>query len=364
MQSDPRIPLALSAVEAQCESFRQAVAKAAEQVSGILEARRAPAGVLGDRAAQELGAFAVDRLDTTRFAAMFAEADSLRPGAMERMERARDVLERLSARGPELCLTRVSAGGELRPHVAAALAGIGRAFGAARSVELARSGGPDDDTSDHLASFPFRRWNLAERQIAPPLVVEVDGGELQVAGLLEFLDGQQKIVLVVSGAAPAAPLVRLISEEVTVVQTADPTELERWARVEGPAVIALMPEDAASFTHTPGGGPLWERLEVKSLPKGERRGAIGSFSAFQQRQDLALLRELAAAPLVATPTAPVVAEPGQARADSAPAPAPPAAEPGQATADSPPTAVPPAAAPDPAGQLAAWLLEQSGLTPG
>jgi hypothetical protein len=53
-----------------------------------------------------------------------------------------------------------------------------------------------------------------------------------------------------------------------------------------------MPEDAASFTTHRASGPLWERLEVKSLPKGERRGAIGSFSAFQQRRSSLLLRPL------------------------------------------------------------------------
>jgi hypothetical protein len=33
-------------------------------------------------------------------------------------------------------------------------------------------------------------------------VVEVDGGDLQAGGLAEFLDGAQKIVLVVRGPAP------------------------------------------------------------------------------------------------------------------------------------------------------------------
>jgi hypothetical protein len=99
------------------------------------------------------------------------------------MERAHHVLS-ASARGPDALPDAGLRRRRPAAHVAAALAGIGRAFGAARGGARARRRSGDDDTSDdRLAGFPFRRWNRAERQIAPPLVVEVDGGDLQVGGL-------------------------------------------------------------------------------------------------------------------------------------------------------------------------------------
>lgn len=344
MQSDPRTQAALAAVTAQRENFRWAVAAAVEQVGSYLEAQRGPQAEPGEKAAHELGAFAEGLVDPERFSAMFSGSDSPDPAALDRMDRAHDLLQRLMARGAELFVTRLAPGGDLRAQVAAALAEIGRAFAAARSVELARAGVLTGD-GEELGAFPFRRWNRAERQIAPPLVVEVDGGDVQVGGLSEFLDGRQKIVLVVRGDAPAAPLARLVSEGVTLLQTQDPAELEAAVDREGPAVIALMPQGSAEFSHVPGLGPVWERLVVKSTPDADPRAAVGSFGVFQQRQELALLRELSAKPpvIVQTKSAPAANESAAAEPAAAPAQQPPA---------------------DPADRLASWLLDESGLTNG
>jgi hypothetical protein len=359
MQSDPRTAAALAALTAQRENFRWALAAAVEQVGSFLDAQRAVEAEPAARTAQELGVFASGRLDPERFATLFAEIGGLEAEALERMERARDLLARLLGRGSDLYVTRVSPGADLRAVVAAALAEVGRAFAAARTVELARAGALGPDVADFPDGFAFRRWNRAERQIAPPLVVEVDGGDAQVSGLAEFLDGQQKIVLVVRGPAPAAPLARLVSEGVTVAQVGEPAELEPLAEGRGPAVIAVMPEGSARFTHLPGVGPVRERLTVHLLPEADPRAAVGSFGTFQQRQELALLRELVSGPPVA-PTAvaaPVAAAPVAAApvADASPAAAPAAT----AAAAAPATV----RESDPVDQLAAWLLDESGLTP-
>jgi hypothetical protein len=338
MPSDPLTQSVLAAAAAGCESFHAALAVAVTQVQGFLEARRAP--IPAERAAHELGAFGTEHIDGDRFGTLFADTVTTDAAALERVDRAHDLLTRLLARGGPY-VTRVTPSGDLRAGVEIALAEIGRAFAAARSVQLVRTGSPTGEVGDALAPFPYRRWNHFERAIAPPLVVEVEGGDLQVGGLAEFLDGGQKIVLVAHGAAPGAPLVRLITPAVTVVQTSAEAGLELISGAEGPAAIAVMPVGAAQFTHLPGAGPVWERLSVASMPAGEPAAAVGSFSVFQQQQELALLRELTSAPPSAAP--PADAGKGE------------------------PTAVPAAAAtaaPDPAGQLAAWLLDQSGLTQG
>ena len=345
MPSDPLMESAIAAAAPRCESFRAAVAAAVAQVEGFLEASRAPAAVPAERAAHALGSFGASHVDGERFAALFADGGGLDAASLERLERAHDLLVRLLARGAGQCVTRVPPGGDLRATVGDALAEIGRAFASARAVDLALAGKPAGEFGNHLAPFPYRRWNRGERAIAPVLVVEVEGGDLQAGGLAEYLDGDQKIVLVAHGAAPAAPLVRLLSPGVSVAQTADPAELAAHLEAAGPAVVALMPAGAAAFAHRAGTGAMWERLHVAEVPNGAPAAAVGTFSVFQQQQDLALLRELSTAP----PASPAAAAGGGATAD-------------EAAAGAAPTQ--PTPAPDPAGQLAAWLLHEAGLTPG
>jgi hypothetical protein len=294
MPSEIRTRQALEALAAPRETFRSAVAVAVDQVGAYLAANRGPTNGRAERVAHELGDFAAGRLDAGRFAGLFGQGGTLEPLALARMERAYDMLKSVSEAGPELFVTHVAPGADLRTAVRRSLAEIGRAFGAARTVSLARRDrGPTEDPDAYAGGFGFRSWNRAERQIAPPLVVEVEGDDLQPGGLAEFLDGTQKIVLVVRGPAPAAALVRLITPGVFVMQTPDTADLARLAAIPGPGILALMPEDAARFTHLPGDAPLGERLTLISLPDGEPRVAVGSHGVFQQAEELKLLRALA-----------------------------------------------------------------------
>lgn len=343
MPSEARIRTALEALSALREAFRSAVAAAADEVGARLASHRRPADGRVERTAVELGVFALGRLSVERFSALFAGGEALDPSTLARMERAHATLVQTVARGDELFVARVPPGGELRAVVARALAEAGRAFGAARAAEMARLGRHRaEELDDYVGGFAFRRWNRAERQIAPPLVVEVDGGDAQAATLAEFLDGTQKIVLVLRGEAPPAVLARLITPGVFVLQTADATELARLAAVSGPAIAALVPEDAARFVHQPGDAPACERLSVQWLPEQTPRAALGSFTAFQQAEELALLQELATAPSAGSG-----AEPPQRTASP--------------EASAAPTAPAGAAAADPADRLAAWLLRQAQL---
>ncbi|MDX1622971.1 MAG: hypothetical protein R3199_03210 [Gemmatimonadota bacterium] len=331
MPSDDRVTGALEAVAKPRSAYRSAVAEAVDAAGAILDARTAPAGERIDRTRSELGAFARGRVDPEAFAGVFGSEESLDPAAAEALERARKTLRELAG-GEADFVVAVEPGGDLRAAVAAELAEAGRAFAAARIVEAVGVEGRPVPAGIDLDRFGFRRWNGAERRLAPPLVVTVDGADLAAGSLAEFLDGSVRIVLVVRGDSPPAALVRLITPGVLVMQTADPAELERVAAAPGPAVAALVPDSAALFVHDPAGGPtLASRLAVERTPEEEPRARLGGLGAFQQAEELRQLAALAsAAPVVELP------EPSPDGEGEAPT--------------------------DPADRLAAWLLSRTDLS--
>jgi hypothetical protein len=163
------------------------------------------------------------------------------------------------------------------------------------------------------------------------VVVEVDGQDLKVGSIGELMSGNQKVVLVVNGKAAPAPLVRLITPGVTVMQTDDPAELAVLTAHDGPAVAALMPEGCAKFIHSPlAGGTLNQRLSVSFVPEKEPNRPLGSITAFQQAEELKQLEALGNA------------------VQSVPA------EEAEAAVDGPPPM-------DEAGQLASWLISQADV---
>jgi hypothetical protein len=352
MPSDDRVTLALRALAGPQETFRSAVALAHDQVRALLAAHTMPEDGAG-RAATELGSFAAGRIDADRFAQLFSGEAALDPEAVKRIAAAAGVLRELLAEGDELFVLRLEPGADLRTAVDAALGRAGRAFGAARTVELVRTGRFRAAEHDALlASCPPRRWNRAERQIAPPLVVELDGADLRAAALADLLDGTQALVLVARGDAPPAPLVRLISPGMLVIQTDDPAELDRLARRDGPAIAALLPEGASIFVHDPRAGADVERLAVCHLPAAEPDAPLGDLTAFQQTEEL---RQLALLAALHAARAALATGNGAAAGTAAPAAASaPAA-----------TAAPATTAPadgGPAELLAAWILRQADLS--
>jgi hypothetical protein len=330
MPSDERIDRAQEALAGVQASFHSAVVTAADQIRTYLESHRAPANGRAKRVATELGAFASGRIDADRFSALFTEEDMPDAETLTRLEAAVDVLGNIGGAAEEVFRAEAKPGGDLRDTVAAALAGAGRAFGAARVVEFARSGRYDPATHDEfLSTFPPRMWNRAEREIAPPLVVTVEGKDLRTGGLSEFLDGAQKIVLVVNGAAPPAALVRLITPGVFVMQTADAGDLKRLAAFSGPGVAALVDEKAARFIHDPSAGRTPEaRLSILGLPPEPPTKPVGRVTVFQQTQELEQLRALSAAQ-APTPEGEAAAKPALAM---------------------------------PGDKLAAWLIRQANLS--
>jgi hypothetical protein len=329
MPSDDRTARAIQVLAPARAAFHDAVVAAVDELRGYIEARRPSADLrAGIRAG--LGRFADDLLDPERFEALFGGNGRLNTDELARLEAALEVLRESVTQGEGLHRLVVPAGADLRDAVRAALAARGRVFAAARGAERIRSG-RGMEAVDDAGGFAFRHWNRAERQIAPPLVLEVAGTDLQASGLAEYLEGRVKLVLVVTGPAPAAPLARLIAPHVWVQQALTADALAGFATFDGPGIAALVPEGSAVFTHEPvPGRGVGQRLHIDVLPAEEARHPVGVVSAAQQQADLQWLRELR------------LLVPGALAAS------------GETVV----TGVQPA----PADMLAAWLLKQTDLT--
>jgi hypothetical protein len=335
MPSDPRTDQALKAFHGRLEAFQASLGATVDQIDHYLADHHEAGNGGHERVASELGPFGAGRIDVRRFSQLFRAA-TLDGRVRETIQRARETLAELTGRGLALYTVDVPSGRDLVETVGESLAQIGRAFGAARVFDLARSG-IDHDQRHPLAlgSFPFERWTRRERELTPPLVVSVDGADLTAGGLARYLDGAAQFVLLVRGTAPPAPLARLITPGVLVLQTHDGTGLEHQAGWEGTAISAWLPETAARFVHDPGRGDTpASRIVVDQFadPPGK---AVGGSSVFQQTEELAQLKWLA------TSTGTV--------------------EPAEATPSTRDPQIGTAAPDDPAAKLAAWLLNQADL---
>lgn len=335
MPSDERVDQVFQALVRQRNAFRAALGTTADQVDHFIAEHGSSANGTKDRLAVELGPFASSRIDVERFSTFFTTA-SMDGRLMKTIEQARDTIRELAALDHELFLANVAPGESLFHTVAAALEQIGRAFGAARLFDEARSGASGKKDANAFSGLPYPTWSQRERGLAPPLVVTVDGADLKTGGLGEFLDGSQKIVLVVRGDAAPAPLIRLITPGVYVVQSHDATPLERFAAWDGPGVAALLPDTAARFVHDPAAGmAIQDRLTIDFVPSDDPTRPVGGVSVRQQVEELRQLSALAQGP--ATVAAGI--------------------EPTAAAAVAPevlPT--------DPVDKLAAWLLNQADLS--
>ena len=333
--TDERASRALEVLAKAREEYHSALVATSEELRGMLDAGSASEEARSERTAAELGSFAVGRIDIERFSSFEKTGEPVAVAEAPRLEAASRTLLSLLERGNDLYYVDVEPGSDLRDAVSNGLGRAGRAFGAARTVELSRSGKYDEAThGGWMDSFPPALWSRRERQLAPPLVVEIDGSDLRPAGLADFMDGEQKIVLVVRGSAPPAALARLITPGVVVVQTEDPADLAVVAETEGPAIAALMPPDACRFAHLPAVDGGRGHLTVQHMPGEEPRRPLGGISVFQQVEGLRHLEALAAGWGLSAPMA-------AASGDGASAPASPASA---------------------ADTLAAWILRQADIS--
>jgi hypothetical protein len=331
---EARVDGALEAIEPARQSFHSALVATSGELKAMLDAGSSTAEERAERTAAELGAFAVGHIDVEKFASLQQTGEPLAVAAAPRLEAAARTLRGLLDAEDELYFVRVATGSDLRDAIADALGRAGRAFGAARTAELARAGSYDESLhGSWLDRFAPNRWNRRERDLAPPIVAEVDGGDLRPAGLADYLDGNQKIILVVRGPAPPAALARLITPGVTVIQSSDPADLDVMAGTEGPAIAALLTEQACRFVHLPDGQAGRGRLVVHHMPDEEPKRPIGTVSAFQQVDAMRHLASLASGWGLGA------SEAAAASGDGADGPAPTTA----------------------ADMLAAWILRQADL---
>ncbi len=317
-------------VAAAAHTFRTRIEAEIAHGTAFLAAQRGSDGEKSEVAGARLGAFAGGRIDASRFDALLAAGRRTDAATLDRVAEALGVLREHAARLDDLVHATCPPGGALRHTAAEALGELGRVFGAARVVELARTERyRESEHGRYLLGLPFAQWSRAEREAAPWLHVTLRGADLHAAGLAEFLDGGVKLLLEPEGAVPPAALVRLATPNVYVAQVVTAAELAGFASFAGPAAAALVPEGAARFVHDPRrGAAAHERFAVAALPAAPRRG-VGAWSPFQMNEDLLLLATLATPP----------AAPAPAAGGTAPAPAA-----------------------DPAERLAAWLLAQAGLS--
>ena len=318
MQFEEQQACALAAVRPRLDQFHAALTVTYDQVRGLLSGT---GNAEADRS-EALGFFAKGKMNMERFNSFAPKAKRIEADAEAPVRAAMEVLKSLLAEGDDLFVLNMEEGRGLGHSLSVRLAHIGRAFAAARVVDMARSGAyKEEKHAETLKRFPYATWNSAERALAPALVVNVSGEDFKPSSVVPLLDTNMKIIFVVSGDAPAAALSRVISPRVFVQQITGEPDLKAFSAYKGIAVAAFLPETAVSFVHDPSAGSTtYERFVSITFPKEVRKRAIGGISPAQQAEDYTLLESLSVPPEIA----------GEA-------------------------------ASDPAGKLSAWLLSQTNL---
>jgi hypothetical protein len=297
MQSDERLKRAFELLREPIDQYRAAIAGTCAQLTDYLVINRGETDSCAHVAASALGQFAGGRVDATRFAAAFEGVRTLTTTDASNIERCIETLDSLTKAGDTLFTCNVPAGARMDASIDDAFANLGRAFGAALAFQAIRTQVFRETTHlPLLESFPFDRWNRPERLVAPPLIVTVDGADLDAGCIARFVDGRTRLVLIVRNAAPPAVLASLITPGVYVAQTNDAADIGKIVDARGPAVVAIVDESAARFVHDPAGGQrLLDRLSVQSMPAEPPLRAIGTCTTSQQREQLAQLEVLLAA---------------------------------------------------------------------
>lgn len=294
MPSDERTRLALAALAGRRNPFRAAMTAARDEISEYLAVHQQLGGERSETAMRALGPFAAGRIDAARFGAILTDSRALTPEAGALATQCAALLSELIARGDELFVREVPSGADVGVALREALSEIGRAFGAARLFRAVKGGSYRAEAHEPLlGGLLFERWNRAERELMPPLVVELDGADLRAEIVADYLDGRSWIVFVVRGAASPAPLVRLVSPDTLVIQAGDLGAITPFVDFDGPAVAALVPAESARFVHDPRHGARLEgRLTISHLPPEPPKQGLGRRTARQLAQELAQLAAL------------------------------------------------------------------------
>ena len=293
MLSDERVTAALTALRPQISLFRFAVSGTIERAKNILASESGPR-----QTEVTLGDFASGLIDSDRFAMVSSGNEPLDTVGKAVISRSIEVLESLIQMGDEAFVIDMLPDVSPSAAIRARLANLGSAFGAGTIVELVRR--RIYDPTHHgfpNAGHAFEKWTASERTLAPPLVVRVEGRDLDPSEFAPFLDGSMRLVVLVNGPSSVAPLARLVSPGAFVAQVSDVSVLERLNDLLAPVIVAVMSGPEARFIHDPrAGSSMWQRLTVTDLPEMQIRKSLGNRSSWQQREDVTHLKSLITPP--------------------------------------------------------------------
>lgn len=277
--------------------FRSSLATAVGLLRGSLAQVTGDSKKKQEIAEKSLGSFAAGRIDASRFEEFATNKTTVEASAGPIIERALDVMVELMDSGDALNRVRLEEGQNLRCLLSRTTKNIGRAFGAAQAVELAKVGNYiEAEHGGWFDAYLYKNWSAVQRNLAPAIVVELADGSAQATNIGEYVDGNFKAILVYGEDCPPAPLARLITPGVFVLQTSDCLGLDDFLSFEGPGIAAVVPQGAARFAHDPRrGSTLAQRLVGVEIPDSLSLRHSGGLSVTQQQQDLAQLQALASA---------------------------------------------------------------------
>jgi hypothetical protein len=293
---DPVAP-GLAALAGPIAAFRALLRDAVTQGERFFDDQAASRERRQLRAAAELGPFAAAHVVPERFDALFPAARRADAADLAALDRALGTLHALLDQGDAAFIVEVPRGASLGDALRNAMAQLGRGLGAAALVERIRTGPVEGAAAEALlAPMEFPVWSSTARRVAPPLLILLDGADLRAGALAEYTDGREKLVLVPRGRCAPASLVRCITPGTLVVQTSDGRGLERLAAFDGPAIAAIVSDDAATFLHDPDlGGEPWQRLTIWNPGSAPSR-VLGGESRWQMEEERKLLLDLARTP--------------------------------------------------------------------
>jgi len=184
MQFEEQKACALDAIRSRIDQFHAALTVTSQQVRGLLAGS---SDTEADRA-EALGFFAKGKVNMERFNSFARKSPRIEADAEAPVRAAQEVLQSLLAQGDDLFIIDMNEGKGLGHSLSVRLASIGRAFAAARVVDLAKNGAyKEDKHAATLERFPYAQWNSSERALAPALMVNVSGEDSNPLRLCRYL---------------------------------------------------------------------------------------------------------------------------------------------------------------------------------
>ena len=141
MPSEQLNEIALQAIRSRIDQFQSALSVTINQVSALLSGTKNSE----DDQTVALGLFAKHRVNSEKFAAFTAKPQPIDVAVQAPIRAAQQVLIELLSQGDALFIINAEQGRGLGHQLSVRLALIGRAFAAARVIDLAKNGAYKED---------------------------------------------------------------------------------------------------------------------------------------------------------------------------------------------------------------------------